>query len=184
MGRWVLILLLYMMGVTIATTMFRLLLVDLGLSLADIGVMNGIVAYSAGLVGAFVGGFLIKPLGRKKALMVFGVLMAIANAAFILPAIGFTSLPVVYLVSIGCQFAYSMALVSMYTVMMDNSRLLTAGFDYTLQVSIVFVGSLIAGGLSGFIAKAMGYQGAFALSAAICLVSVAVIFKTFDDSKA
>ncbi|NJR74115.1 MAG: hypothetical protein HC773_11560 [Scytonema sp. CRU_2_7] len=53
-----------------------------------------------------------------------------------------------------------------------------------MQVSIVFVGSLIAGAMSGFIAKAIGYQGAFAFSAAIALVSVAVIVKTFDDSYA
>ncbi|NJM69716.1 MAG: MFS transporter [Scytonema sp. RU_4_4] len=184
MGRWILILLLYMMGVTIANTMFRPLLVDLKLSLAQIGIMNGIVAYSAGIVGAFVGGFLMKPLGRKQSLIIFGVLMAIANAAFILPTLGLTSLPVLYLVSIGFQFAYSMALIPMYTVMMDKSRLGTAGFDYTLQVSIVFVGSLIAGAMSGFIAKAIGYQGAFAFSAAIALVSVAVIVKTFDDSYA
>ncbi|MBP5971284.1 MFS transporter [Brasilonema sp. CT11] len=181
MGRWILVLLLYMMGVTIANTMFRPLLVDLKLSLRQIGIMNGIVAYSAGIVGAFVGGFLMKPLGRKKALILFGVLMAMANAAFILPAIGFTSLPVLYLVSIGFQFAYSMACIPLFTIMMDKSRLGTAGFDYTLQVSIVFVGSLIAGGISGFVAKAIGYQGVFALSAAIALVSVAVIIKTFDN---
>ncbi len=184
MGRWILVLLLYMMGATIANTMFHPLLVDLGLSLAQIGLMNGIVAYSAGIVGAIAGGFLIKPLGRKQCLIVFGVLMAIANAAFILPTLGFTSLPVLYLVSIGFQLAYSMACIPMFTIMMDKSRLGTAGFDYTLQVSIVFVGSLIAGALSGFIAKAIGYQGVFAFSVAIALVSVAVIFKTFDDSKA
>lgn len=184
MGRWILVLLVYMMGTTIANTMFRPLLVDLGMSLAQIGLMNGIVAYSAGLVGAFVGGFLVKLLGRKQALIIFGVLMAIANTAFIIPTLGFTSLPILYLVSIGFQFAYSMALIPMYTVMMDNSRLGTAGFDYTLQVSIVFIGSLLAGSISGFIAKAIGYQGAFALSGAIALVSVAVIVKIFDDSYA
>lgn len=179
-GLWILILLLYMMGVTIANTMFRPLLVDLGLSLAQIGLMNGIVAYSAGLVGAFLGGFLIKPLGRKKALIVFGLLMAIANAAFILPTLGFTSLPILYLLSIGFQFAYSMACIPMFTIMMDNSRLGTAGFDYTLQISIVFVGSLIAGGLSGFIAKAIGYQGVFAISVAITVVSVIIVAAVFD----
>jgi PAT family beta-lactamase induction signal transducer AmpG len=183
-GRWIVVLLLYMMGVTIANTMFRPLLVDLGLSLAQIGVMSGIVAYSAGLLGAFVGGFLIKPLGRKQSLILFGVLMAMANAAFILPTLGFTSLPVLYLVSIGFQLAYSMALIPMYTVMMDNSRQGTAGFDYTLQVSIVFIGSLIAGSMSGFIAGAIGYQGAFAISVGITLVGVAVIAKSFNDSYA
>ncbi|MEC4883512.1 MAG: MFS transporter [Scytonema sp. PMC 1070.18] len=181
MGGWILVLLVYMMGATIANTMFRPLLVDLGLSLAQIGVMTGIVSYSAGLVGAFLGGFLIKPLGRKQSLIILGVIMAIANAAFILPTLGFTSLPVLYLVSIGFQLAYSMAYIPLSTIMMDNSRPGTAGFDYTLQVSIIFVGSLIAGGVSGFIAKAMGYQGAFLFSVAIALLGVVVVVKGFNN---
>jgi MFS family permease len=184
MGRWILVLLTYMMGATIAHTMFRPLLVDLGLSLAQIGFMNGIIAYSAGLVGAIASGFLMKLLrGRKQALIIFGTLMAIAIAAFVIPTVGFTSLPVLYLVAIGFQFTYSMALIPMYTVMMDNSRLGMAGFDYTLQVSLVFVGSLIAGGMSGFIAEAIGYRGAFAVSAAIALASVIIVAKVFDDTK-
>jgi hypothetical protein len=37
---------------------------------------------------------------------------------------------------------------------------------------------LIAGGISGFIAEAISYQGVFAISVAIALISVAVIVKT------
>lgn len=182
MGGWILVLLTYMMGTTIAHTMFRPLLVDLGLSLAQIGFMNGVVAYSAGFVGAIASGFLMKFLGgRKRSLIVFGTLMAIASVASIVPTLGFTSLPVLYLVSIGFQLAYSMALIPMYTVMMDYSRLGMAGFDYTLQVSIVFVGSLIAGGMSGFIASAMGYRVAFIISGAIALLSVAIVAQVFHE---
>ncbi|OKH20901.1 hypothetical protein NIES593_17405 [Hydrococcus rivularis NIES-593] len=68
-----------------------------------------------------------------------------------------------------------MALVPMYALMMDYSRLGMAGFDFTLQVSIVFVGSLFAGTISGFIAKAVGYQGAFAISVALSLIGVALV---------
>lgn len=182
MGRWILILLLYMMGATIANTMFQPLLVDLGLSLAQIGLMKGIVAYSAGMVGAIVSGFLVKPLGLKRSLIVFGGLMAVAIAAFLLPTLGFTSLPVLYLISIGFQFAYSMTLIPMYSVMMENSRLGTAGFDYTLQISIMLVSSLSVGGISGFIAKAIGYQGAFAISFALSVFAVAIVAIAFDDT--
>ncbi|MCU0532944.1 MAG: hypothetical protein MUD14_03485 [Hydrococcus sp. Prado102] len=101
--------------------------------------------------------------------------MTIAIATFILPTIGFTSLPVLYLVCVGFQFTYSMALVPLYALMMDNSRLGTAGFDFTLQVSIVFIGSLLAGAMSGFIATPVGYQGAFAISVALSLIGVALV---------
>ncbi|MGF1482040.1 MAG: MFS transporter [Cyanophyceae cyanobacterium] len=175
MGRWVIVLLLYMMGVTITSTMFRPLLVDLGLSLAEIGVMNGIVAYIAGLVGSLVSGFLIQSLGRKRSLVIFGILMAMGTAAFILPTIGFDSLPVLYAISAGLHFTYGMALIALYTVMMDYSRLGTAGFDYTLQVTLVFVGSLVAGGFSGVIAEAIGYRGVFLLSVVLGFLSVMVV---------
>ncbi|NJR48093.1 MAG: MFS transporter [Hyellaceae cyanobacterium CSU_1_1] len=55
--QWILILTVYMMGVTIASTMSRPLLVDLNLSLSDIGLMNGIVSFGAGFIGSFIGGF-------------------------------------------------------------------------------------------------------------------------------
>jgi MFS family permease len=73
MKRWILVLVFYMMGVTIANTMSRPLLVDLGMSMADIGVMNSIVAFGGGFVGSILGGFLLKPLGRKRGLIVFGI---------------------------------------------------------------------------------------------------------------
>lgn len=48
---------------------------------------------------------------------------------------------------------------------------------------IVFVGSLLAGGMSGFIAKAVGYQGTFLISAASVLISLVIIARYFDDTK-
>jgi MFS transporter, PAT family, beta-lactamase induction signal transducer AmpG len=175
MGLWIVVLLVYMMGATIATTMLRPLLVDLGLSLEQIGLMNGVVAYSGGMVGAIIGGVPIAYLGRKRSLVVFGLLMTIAIAMFILPTVGFTSLPVLYFVCVGFQFTYSMALVPLYALMMDNSRLGMAGFDFTLQVSIVFIGSLLAGAMSGFVANSVGYQGAFAMSVILSLIGVALV---------
>ncbi|MCC0179555.1 MFS transporter [Waterburya agarophytonicola K14] len=170
--QWILILVVYMMGVTIASTMSRPLLVDLNLSLSDIGLMNGIVSFSAGFVGAFVGGFLLKYLGRKRGLIIFGILIAVAIALWILPTVGYTSLPILYLCAAGLQFTYAMACVPMFAICMDNSRQGNAGFDYTLQITIIFIGSLLAGSLSGFLAESLGYWGAFAIASLLSLVGV------------
>ena len=105
--QWILILIVYMMGVTIASTMSRPLLVDLELSLSDIGLMNGVVSFGAGFVGSFVGGFLLKYIGRKGGLIIFGVLIAVAIALWILPTVGYTSLSILDLYAAGLQFAYS-----------------------------------------------------------------------------
>jgi MFS family permease len=180
MVRWILILVVYMMGITIASTMSRPLLVDLGMSMKDIGVMNGIVSFGGGFVGSILGGFLIKPLGRKRGLIVFGILMAVAIAFWTLPTLGFTSLPVLYLVATGLHFSYSMACIPMFAIAMDNSRQGNAGFDYTLQVTIIFIGSMMAGSFSGFIAEAFGYLGAFVIAVLLCLVGVLLV-TTLDE---
>jgi MFS transporter, PAT family, beta-lactamase induction signal transducer AmpG len=180
MVRWILILVVYMMGITIASTMSLPLLVDLGMSMKDIGVMNGIVSFGGGFVGSILGGFLIKLLGRKSGLIIFGILMAVAIALWTLPTLGFTSLPVLYLVAIGLHFSYSMACIPMFAIAMDYSRRGNAGFDYTLQVTIIFIGSMLAGSFSGFIARACGYLGAFAIAALLCLVGVLLV-TTLDE---
>lgn len=80
MWRWLLILVLSTAGETMAGTMFRPLLVDIGLSLAEIGLLLGVVSYSAGMLGAMTAGLFINPLGRKRSLIVFGLLEAITLA--------------------------------------------------------------------------------------------------------
>jgi MFS transporter, PAT family, beta-lactamase induction signal transducer AmpG len=104
----------------------------------------------------------------------------IAIAFWTLPALGFTSLPVLYLVAIGLHFSYSMACILMFAIAMDHSRQGNAGFDYTLQVTIIFIGSMLAGSFSGFIAKACGYFGAFAIAASLSLFGV-VLVTTLDE---
>ena len=182
MKRWILVLVFYMMGVTIANTMSRPLLVDLGMSMADIGVMNSIVAFGGGFVGSILGGFLLKPLGRKRGLIVFGILMAVAIALWILPTLGWTSLPILYLLASGLHFTYSMACIPMLAIAMDHSRQGNAGFDYTLQVTIIFIGSMVAGSFSGFIAEALGYFGAFIIGSILCLLGVLFV-ATLDEKQ-
>ncbi|NJO98767.1 MAG: MFS transporter, partial [Pleurocapsa sp. CRU_1_2] len=179
MGRWLLILVLYMTATTMVVTMFRPLLVDLGLSLADIGLLTGVVGFSASMVGALIAGVLIKPLGRKRSLILFGLLQLIAIATCLLPTVGIDSLPMLYCVCILVQMTMGMAYTALYTVMMDNSNTSSAGVDYTMQTSAIYFGGIAASGLSGFVAEALGYQNLFLICIFISLASVAVVAKTF-----
>ncbi|MGF1490471.1 MAG: MFS transporter [Prochloraceae cyanobacterium] len=63
---------------------------------------------------------------------------------------------------------------------MDKSRSENAGSDFTLQVSLVFVGSYLTGGISGYIANAIGYRGVFAVACAISLIAAAIVAKVID----
>ncbi|MEH2296499.1 hypothetical protein [Nostoc sp.] len=55
------------------------LTLHVGLSIADIGWIVGIVGFSMGTVAAIIGGLIIDRLGRKRSLIAFGLVSAIAN---------------------------------------------------------------------------------------------------------
>lgn len=180
MEHWLLILLTYTLGPRMATAMFQPLLVDLGFSLADIGLLIGIVGYSASMVGAPLAGFLIAPLGRKRSLVIFGLLQSVAIAVYLLPGMGITNLPWLYLACITVQLFLAMAYTAEFTVMMDKSALNTAGTDYTLQTSVLTLSSILAGTLGGLIAEAIGYASLFGVAMVIGLASVVYIARNFE----
>ena len=55
--QWIIVLVDYMMGINIASTISCTLLVDLGISLQDIGVMNSFASFGGGASGSLAGGF-------------------------------------------------------------------------------------------------------------------------------
>ncbi len=170
---WLLFILLYVTGSSMAATMFRPLLVDLGLSMVDIGWMTGIVGSGAAIMGSLLAGGLIQPLGRRQSLIIFGVMQAVAVIALTLPAIGVQDPVVLYGVSTSEVFARSLANTALFTVMMDKSRCEMAGSDYTLQSSVFIIGHHVGiPALSGFIATALGYTGVFLIGFMLCLASV------------
>lgn len=175
MGRWLLVLGLFSAGPMMANTMFRPLLVDIGLSMSDIGLLLGVASYGAGIFGAITGGLLVSRLGRRRALLVFCSLRVFCVAAYLLPALGFTALPILYAIAMVAQFSNSMAMTALFTVMMDKSESMTAGTDFTLQTSIVYLGGILAAPISGLVATGFEYEGAFLLATAFAVGSVAAI---------
>ncbi|MEM6754250.1 MAG: MFS transporter [Cyanobacteria bacterium P01_C01_bin.38] len=185
---WLLVLLLYMGGEMMSGTMLRPLFVDRGLSLSEIGVMLGIVSYSVRIISALIAGVLITKLGRINSLILFGLAASIATLLYIIPAVGVSSLPILYAVTITVNALQGMAYTALLSAMMDkcdtpdvssSAYRQTAATDYTLQVSVVSIGGVAASMLSGTIASATGYTGMFIISAAVSLLSVLVIAKFF-----
>lgn len=162
-----------------AITMFRPLLVDVGLSLSDIGWLLGIVGTSVGIIGGILAGFFIAPLGRKRSLIVFSSLWAFTMMAYLLPAFGITSIPVLYLVASTAFFSIGIMNTATFTIMMDKSRLETPGTDYTVQSSVGSLGSIGAASISGVLAEAIGYRGVFIVGLGVAIASVLMITKFF-----
>ncbi|KOP26800.1 MFS transporter [Hapalosiphon sp. MRB220] len=174
---WLFIVLLYMAGESITSTMIRPLLVDRGLSLLDIGWLLGVVSYSARIVLALVAGVMITRWGRRRSLILFGLIAAFTALLYIVPAIGIASLPVLYTVCILVSGTQSMAYTALLSAMMDKSDRATAATDYTIQVSVMFLGGIAATVLSGVVAQQTGYTITFIISAVVSLLSVFFITK-------
>ncbi|MCA9706728.1 MAG: MFS transporter, partial [Myxococcales bacterium] len=161
---------LYKAGDYLGTSMLRPFLIDRGLGLADLGVMLGAVGFTAGLLGALVGGAAVERLGRRRALLGFGTLQAlsIASYALVVDASG----PWLYGPVIFEHLASGMATAALFTLMMDRCRPEHAATDYTLQASLVVLATTLAAALGGTTAQALGYGPNFVLGGVLGLAAV------------
>ncbi len=178
---WVVVLLVYRSGDAMALTMAKPMLVDLGLSLGQIGLIVGVGNSSAALVGALAGGMAVERLGRKRSLVGFSVLHGVAVLGFALPALGYGSLTTIWIVSMAAAFAGGMATAALYTHMMDRASIETGGTDFTLQQSLAVVGPLVGAGLSGLLAQALGYAPHFAICAGISVAAALFVALALRD---
>lgn len=172
--RWLTVLVTFKTGEWFATGMLKTFLSDSKQSLADIGLMLGVVGFSAAFAGSMLGGGLTATLGRRRALISFGLLQTVAVAAMAI-AVAIPTVPVFYAVTVLEHFASGMATAALFTAMMDFSRQSEAGTDYTVQASIVVIAAGVASGLSGLSADALGYGGHFLLASFVSLLGVAAV---------
>lgn len=172
--RILVLVLIYKAGENFASGMLRPFLADLGLSLSDLADLLGTVGFFAGLLGALTGGALVGPLGRRRALVVFGFLQAFAVAGYAWLAYG--DPPTMNELYAACaleHFASGTATASLFTAMMDWSRPEAGSADYTTQASAVVIATGAAQALSGFSAQSLGYFGHFVLATVFALVAIA-----------
>jgi MFS family permease len=180
--RWLIVLGLYKAGDYVGTSMLRPFLVDRGLGLGAIGITLGAVGFAAGLLGAVVGGAWVARLGRRRALVGFGVLQALGVASYWFAVDSSLELshaafdgdlrlygPIVFE-----HFVTEMATAALFTVMMDRCRPGHAATDYTVQASLVVAVTAVAATIGGFTASALDYGPNFLLGGGICLGAAAL----------
>ncbi|MFT5496584.1 MAG: PAT family beta-lactamase induction signal transducer AmpG [Kiritimatiellia bacterium] len=171
---WLAVLLFYRAGDAMAITMAKPMWIDLGYSLTQIGLLIGLGNSFAAMAGALLGGAWVSRLGRKRALVGFAALHAIALLGYILPASGWSSAAVVWPVSVCAAFAGGMATAALYTCMMDRVDPEVGGTEFTLQQALAAVGPMVGAGLSGVLSQATGYPVHFALCAMLTLAMAAL----------
>src|SRR5690554_98474 len=161
-GHLILLFLFYS-GLIGILTMVKPYLVDLGYDVKDIGFISGIFGTACGALMTIPAGMFIRKVGLNKAVWVFPVVNLIAALTFF--GLTFTNHRVVLIyIAIGLLWAaYAMSSVFVFTLSMKVVRNGREGTDFTLQIVLTHLSSMIIAVMSGKIADAINYRGLFAI---------------------
>ncbi len=176
-ASWLCLLTVFKLGDALGGGMLRPFLVDLGHTKTEIGWLLGVGGFTTGLCGALVGGAGVSLLGRKRALLLFGLLQATGmavylGAALLKPGLG----PLAALVGYE-HFVGGTATAALFTLMMDACDPEAAATDYTLQACVVVLATGGASALSGLVAEQLGYAGLFGLAAALAVAGTVIFVR-------
>jgi len=138
--------------------------------------MSGIVGTSMAALSAIFAGFLINKLGRRNSLIGFSFLSIIATFYIWMISLGTPNTPMIYLGIILIWGTYGLLTVAIYTTSMDHVRPGREGTDFTLQIVITHLSSLIIAVLSGKIADNISYSGLFLIEALVSVTTFVALF--------
>jgi predicted MFS family arabinose efflux permease len=169
-GGHLVLLFLFYSGLIGILTMVKPYLVDLGYEVKEIGFISGIFGTACGALMTVPAGMFIRKVGLHKAVWVFPAINL--SAALFFVGLTYTSHPL-YLIYIGIGLlwsAYAMSSVFVYTLAMKIVRGGREGTDFTLQIVITHLSSLIIAVMSGKVADAITYRGLFMIEVGIGLL--------------
>ena len=163
-NQWqhLLLLVFYYSGLIGIMAMLKPWLVDLGYDMNEIAFMSGIMGTSAAALATFAAGFIMRRTGVRIALYLFWSLAFVATVYFFVIS---KTTPSIHLLYVGIALvwvAYGMATVGIFTLAMNKVRKGREGTDFTLQIVLTHIGSLLVASASGFVANAWGYNALFA----------------------
>lgn len=165
---------LYRLPDFVAGVMANPLYVDLGFSKTDIANVSKIYGVWIGILGAFVGGFLVSKAGLRTTLLIGAVIGAASNLMYAWLFLEGARIEMLVLAISVENFSASFAGTALIAYM---SGLTGAGFaatQYALLSSLYALPGKLVGGVSGFMVVSLGYPTFFVLTAAVGIPVVAL----------
>lgn len=164
-GRyWLLLVLLYPIGSSLAYALITPILVDAGWGMERIGFAVNVLGSLAGIASALLAGWLLPRLGRRRTMIGAALLQVPGITVIALPVFGFTGDLTVTLV-VGLYFLfYNPAATVLATLMMDHASPQRPATDYTVQYSLNMLFAMMAMSAASALAARMGYSGVLALA--------------------
>jgi MFS transporter, putative signal transducer len=173
---------LYVVAQKTGSAMLGPFLIDTGLDLSTVGLLNGLGSMFVGVAAALLGGALVRSWGMRAVLVLAVVLQA--AALFFFAAVHFhpgTSRPVLIAVAIASSSGImAFGFVALYAQFMRWSDPRQAGVDFTLFQCMDALVSIVAGVLAGYAAEHFGYGVFFAGTSVIAIAAAPAIAAVSD----
>jgi predicted MFS family arabinose efflux permease len=137
--------------------------------------MSGIVGTSSAALCAVLASLLIKKMGRNYSLIILSTLNICAALYFWWISGMEPSVSQVYAGICLLWGVYGTSSVIIYTTSMDMVRPGASGTDFTIQIVITHLGSLIVAVSSGKVADILGYSGLFGVEVGMGVLTLLII---------
>ncbi len=183
MTKRVVLLVFYYSGIIGILTMLKPYLVDLGYTIKEIGFMSGIGGTSVAALSALLSGFLIHKFGRRNSLIAFSFTSIVATSYIWLISMFSPTTPFIYGAIFLIWGTYGLLTVAIYTISMDMVRPGREGTDFTIQIVITHLSSLIIAVSSGKIADSISYSGLFLVEVFLCIATFIAVFYLYPKKK-
>ena len=157
------------------------MLKDWGMSLGDIGLILGVIAPIAALLGAVTAGLLVNRLGRLRSLIAFGALQSLSAGGYLFLAnqdqiISMSSVLPVIIID---HFVSGMTAVALFSLMMDWSRRNQGGTDYTCMDCMGVFAMMAGTTMSYLLAASGGYAATFAVAIPLIFISLFAVQRLY-----
>ncbi len=166
-------------GIIGLLSMFKPFMVDQGYTVKEIGIISGIFGTAVGALFSLLAGFFISRIPRSSSLLYIALMGLLSTLFFVWKMHGQVPLWAIYAASTLVWGTYGMASVFIYTVAMDKVRPGLEGSDFTIQIVITHLSSLILTIVLSKTANSMGYHGMFIIEACIAVVILILTITVF-----
>lgn len=177
--KHIVFLVLFYSGIIGLLSNLRPMMVDFGYGMKAIGFMVGIFGTALGMVGSFISGLGVKHIGRKWMHRIVALMIVGTSTFFLLSYSGGMLTDDIYLIYIGIGLVwltYGMAATLVYTTSMDLVREGREGTDFTIQIVVTHLSSMLFSiGLSQ-IGDLSGYNGLFIASLMLGILTTIYIW--------
>ena len=158
--EWVVMLLVFPLGITMAYSLLTPILVDNQWSLGRIGFVVNVLGPAVGVLSSLLAGWMISRFGRSKTMNYCIVMQLLSVLAVIFVIRGNVSTPMVVMVVLVHFLGYVPSVTMLSTLMMDRVSKESPATDYTVQYSVYQFFAMGVGGLGMALAGRVGYAGA------------------------